>query len=179
MQQRSDDELMELVKSNNAQAFDQLYHRHKAAVYGFCMRLFTGNRAQVDETSQDVWLKVIRGAENYQARGTFKSWLMMITYNESISVLRRKTPDFSLSEEEAMEVPDDFDLEKEMLSGYGVEAIRAAVESLPDSQKAVLLLWVEEASYDEICRKLNLEWNSVRALLYRARQNLRAKLEGK
>lgn len=180
MDLRSDDELMELVKKNDERAFEVLYRRHADAVYGYCMRLFSGNRSQVDDTCQETWCKVVRRADTYVAPSNFKGWVMRIARNEAMDLFRKRHPDLSLSEESAPEVPDDFDLEDSLADAFGAQELRAAIDTLPEGQRAVFVLWAEEeASYAEIGRKLNLEFNSVRALLYRARQNLRAKLEKK
>ena len=106
LSQKTDDELIALVQAQNTRAFDELYRRHKNAVYGYCMRIFAGNRSAVDDACQETWMKVVRRAETYQQGRSFKAWVMTIARNECISVFRKKQPDVSIDAENVPEVAD-------------------------------------------------------------------------
>lgn len=171
---------MERVKAKDTAAFEQLFDRHSSAVYGYCMRALAGNRSQTEDISQEVWLKVVRRASTYQSQGHFKAWLMTIARNETVNLLRKRIPSSDLTPEETEELPSNFNLELSFLEACELAKVKAAFDELPDAQRLALTFWLEEnLSYDEIAAEMKTGEGSVRALLYRARQALKKRLEKK
>lgn len=174
----ADDDLMKEISNGNHSAFEELFARHRAAVFGYCMRMLGGRKGAAEDISQDVWFKVIRKAGTYNSRGYFKAWLMTMTRNESITVLRKQK---RFSDSEALEndeISGDFDLEQALLSSYDRERVTAAIDSLSDSQRVALSLSLrEDLSNSEVAQTMGLTVSSVKALLVRAKRNLKKQLE--
>lgn len=174
----SDDELMSRVGNGDRQAFTTLLDRHGAAVFGYCMRTLAGNQALAEDISQEVWFKVVKQASRYEARGHFKAWLMTVTRNETVSHLRRSLPLGMDAESHEAELASGEDLELRLAEGIETAAVQKAIDSLPDAQRVALGMWVnEDLSYEQIAEALGSTVPGVRSLLFRARQELRKKLE--
>lgn len=171
---------MAKIRGGDAAAFAQLYDRHAAAVFGYCLFTLGGNRSMADDISQEAWLKVARNAARYECRGTFKAWLMTITRNETVSQIRRQLPAEELEEDTPVPDGGEAGIEAALQSFQNAEMLRQAVAALPDAQRLALMLWLEEDStYAGIAEKMGVGENVARGLLERAKRALRLKLERK
>ena len=130
-----------------------------------------------DDITQEVWFKVAKQAPRYEPRGQFKAWVMTITRHELVGQIRKQIPlhdDPSEDAEEASEAPG---AEAKILLQADARKAHNAIQSLPDSQRVVLMLSVvEDLPHEEIARTIGSSVAAVRSLLFRARQELRSKL---
>jgi len=87
----SDDALMKLYANGDAAAFEQLYERHRAALYRFVRRLLgSALSAQTDEVFQDTWLRVVNARERWEPQGAaFRTWLFTLAHHRVIDLLRK------------------------------------------------------------------------------------------
>lgn len=171
---QTDDDLMDLVKQGNTAAFKTLLERHGNAVFGYCMRTLSGNRALAEDITQEVWLKVVRKCDLYSSRGQFKAWLMTITRNSAISEIRKtsKLTHFEINEEG--EIPADFNLEDQLVKNHEADSVKAAIDALPDPQRIALTMWLmEDLPYEDIAKEMDTSVSAVKSLLFRAKQGLK------
>lgn len=130
-------------------------------------RFATGSANLADDLTQDVFLRVVRGADGYQPRGRERAWLFRIARNLLTDHARRQ-----LTRPEGVDVvaePIRPALQAERLS------IRAALAELPDRERhAFLLCEIGGLSYEELADVLDLSVAAVRSVLYRVRLQLRA-----
>lgn len=75
-------------QGGDAGAFETLYTRHKGRLFRFMLRS-VGNREQVDELYQDVWMRVIESRERYAPSAKFTTWLYTIAHNRMTDHWRR------------------------------------------------------------------------------------------
>ena len=173
----TDDELMALVKAGDEGAFEALFDRHCPTVFGYCMRTFAGNRALADDVVQETWMKVTLHSRRYDPRGQFRAWLMRIARNECLVQLRRRLPLSSDEEGIVEEGVSEADIERDLLQQQENRKVHNAIQSLPDSQRVVLMLSVIDGlSHNEIAEQLGSTFGAVSALIFRARNELRRKL---
>ena len=169
---------MHRLRSGEKAAFRELFKRHGSFVYGYCMRVLAGDRAVVDDITQDVWLKVNEKCEQYQNRGNFRAWMMAIARNEIVNVYRKRArlSDFGEGQGED-DVPDTFNLEDTLAEKADETALKRAIDALPEAQRMALALWIEEGStYEAIGAQMGCSAASVRGLLHRARSALKKSL---
>jgi RNA polymerase sigma-70 factor (ECF subfamily) len=174
----NDDELMHLVKEGREDAFTQLFRRHGSAVFGLCMRFFSGNRSRSEDVSQEVWMKVIRYARTYRPETRFKAWLMQVTRNACLREIEKNQVQYQMVSADDVDVAETFDLEEALIEGARDSEVRSAIDGLPTAQRAALLLWIDGTrSYDQIAAELKSTVSSVKSLLFRARQSLVERLK--
>ena len=84
----SDEQLMARYQNGDAKAYEVLLGRHYHPVYHFLLR-YTGSRHVAEDLLQDVFLRVVRGAKDYQQRAKFTTWLYTIARNLTIDASRK------------------------------------------------------------------------------------------
>ncbi len=135
-----DAQLMLAYAGGNVQAFDELYRKHKDALYRFFLRQ-CGNQALAEELYQEVWLRVIKARESYVQTAKFTTWLYRIAHNILFDHFRRPlTEKDEASEVEA--IPDNASNDPAMLldSQEKIARFRAQLSTLPKEQLEVFLL---------------------------------------
>jgi RNA polymerase sigma-70 factor (ECF subfamily) len=85
-----DRDLVVRVAGGDVRAFEAIYDRHSAQVFGLAMRV-TGRERAAEEATQDAFLNLWRTAAGYDpTRGTLKTWLLALVRHRSIDWLRRE-----------------------------------------------------------------------------------------
>jgi RNA polymerase sigma-70 factor (ECF subfamily) len=176
--------LMRLVATGDTTAFEALIARHQALVAGTVARML-GSNSDVEDITQQVFIRVWRSAGRYVARAKFTTWLLKITRNLVFNEMRRtkRHPHVPVQidpeaeelplKDETTETPDAALLQTELQ-----RAIESAITQLPETQRMALVLRrYEDLSYEEIAGILELSLPAVKSLLFRARTELRERLE--
>jgi RNA polymerase sigma-70 factor (ECF subfamily) len=168
-------------------AFAELVDRNAAKVNTLIFR-FLGDPGQVEDLTQEVFLRVYRTAGRYQPTAKFSTWLYRIAANLSFNVLRAKRRgqpmqlDMSYSEDGEPYFRDIADEKmappQTHLDGAELrEKVIEAINQLPENQKvAIILNKYEQKSYEDIASVLGCSTMAVKSLLSRARGNLRSVL---
>lgn len=151
--------------------FSSIFHAHQDAVYRFAWRL-SNSAALAEDVAQDVFVLVLRGKVAVdQRRGSVRSVLLGVA-RHLIWKRWRQDQRWSALDEDAFEA-SAVDLE-------GLDrqrAVQAAVAALPPLQRETLVLATyEELSLREIAETVGVELGTVKARLYRARENLKLML---
>src|SRR6185295_5558075 len=88
MSDEADEELMVMYQKGEVRAFEVLLSRHRKPVYNFILR-FVGDRTQAEDLLQEVFLRIIKGADAYQRQAKFTTWLYTIARNICVDTSRR------------------------------------------------------------------------------------------
>jgi RNA polymerase sigma-70 factor (ECF subfamily) len=180
----ADVRLMQLASCGQTDAFEQLIERHQALVAGTIARMLDSN-SDVEDIAQQVFIRVWKSASRYKPTAKFTTWLLKITRNLVFNELRRRkrhaivplqvgedAEELPLKDERGL-TPDASLLEAEL-----ARAIDSAIAGLPETQRLALVLRrYDELSYEEIGAVLELSVPAVKSLLFRARTELRERLE--
>jgi RNA polymerase sigma-70 factor, ECF subfamily len=189
---RSDVQLMLDVKSGDDSSFELLLHRYRTPVVNFLYRMVR-DAAAAEDLAQEVFLRVYRARGQYMPTAKFTTWMFRIATNLALNALRdgryRRT-EISIdqsptghssdgeNEKPALEIADQqATIEVELIRRDRAEQIRRAVESLPEKQRAAVLLHkYQEMDYDEIAGVLGCSESALKSLLFRAYETLRVEL---
>ena len=187
--EKSNEDLMGSVRLGNRHAFEVLINRHQRSVLNFIFR-FLGNRADAEDLTQEVFLRVWKAAGTYKPDAKFTTWLYRIATNlcinrqHAIRIRRlfvqshiqeqiQNSKDSSIIGESAgILSPEDRIIDSE-------QSVRLlnALNELPTSQRVAIVLRIyDEMSYQEIAQIMDRSVSSVDSLLIRAKKNLHKKL---
>lgn len=145
----ADEELMSEYSVNGCtKSFARLYNRHKAPVYRYFLRQ-TNAQSLAEELLQEVWIKIIKSAENYTQSAKFTTYLYKIARNILIDHLRKastKTADLMINSDHDYENDlQDSNTNPELIAitSENSQKLLAAINHLPADQKEVFLLRVD------------------------------------
>jgi RNA polymerase sigma-70 factor, ECF subfamily len=178
-----DAEIVARVQNEDIDAFEEIVRRHSRRVYGVLAGL-VGNMEDVQDLTQDVFLKAFEHIGAFQRRSKFSTWLTSIAINTGIQLLRDRKPSEPLFEEEDDEAfrprqIQDWAENPEQLvaASQRDELVRAAVLRLPEKYRvAVLLRDIEQLSTEEAATALGVSIPAMKARVLRGRLMLRESL---
>lgn len=139
-------------------------------------RALVGERAGADDLVQDTVERGWARLASWRGGSDMRAWLFSIMHNVHIDQVRRPlVPTESLSEATAMPTAPG-----SPSTGLELRDMETALRQLPDEQREILLLVaLEEMSYDEVAHTLGVPVGTVMSRLSRAREKLRANMEGR
>ena len=179
-----DAQLMLRVKDGDAASFTLLLEKHRAPVVHFLYRMVQ-NYAIAEELAQEVFLRVFRSRASYEATAKFTTWLFRIATHLALNSLRdgkndraQERLDDNSAEGRVREVEDrKASVEQSMVYRIKLDEVRQAIASLPEKQRAAVLMHkYEEMEYSQIAKVLNCSESAIKSLLFRAYESLRARL---
>jgi RNA polymerase sigma-70 factor, ECF subfamily len=180
LRQLADEDLMQLVASGHAQAFEVVYERHSTAVFSLAYRI-CGARAGAEEIAQEAFLAIWRSGARYdRARGSVRTWLLGVVHNRAIDTLRRTTVHqrHQTSDEHAaerLEAPERTDVEAARREE--ARSMRALLDELPDEQRRVIeLAYFGGFTHEQIAQMLELPLGTVKGRMRLALEKMRASI---
>jgi RNA polymerase sigma-70 factor (ECF subfamily) len=196
----TDESAVARLRAGDEEAFRELLARHHDALLRFA-RTFVRNPATAEEVVQETWLAVLKGLDTFEGRSSLKSWIYAILANRARTRAVRDGRTVLFSEASPGTDPDEpaVDPSRFNAAGYWDQPPRpwddltperlaastqirsrlmAALEELPDAQRAVVVLRdVEGCSAEEACNIMDISETNQRVLLHRGRSRLRRLLE--
>lgn len=177
----SDAELVDKAKGGDGSAFDKLVLRYRKKVYGIAFGM-ARNHGDADDVAQETFLRAYQALNRFKAGYEFRTWLYRIAVNVCINMLKRKGRRVETSLEEKVDLgvaqpatPDNPGREMEQKELRG--KIDKAIQQLSPKLRSVFVLrTLQDLSYQEISRVLNISQGTVMSRLSRARENLRCLL---
>ena len=184
----SDAQIMLRVKAGDESAFEYLVQKYRRPMLSFMYRM-AHNTAVAEDLAQEVFLRVYRSRETYEASAKFTTWLYRIASNLAVNHARdtrHERPENTVSLDEpdqesgmTMDVPDDsLTAEESIVRRERLAAIRQRVQELPERQRiAVVMHKYQQMDYRQIAEVLKLSESAIKSLLFRAYETLRVQLK--
>jgi RNA polymerase sigma-70 factor (ECF subfamily) len=176
-----DRELVVRAQAEEKDAFEELIRRHQHRVFAVAGGILR-KREDVEDIAQQVFVKAYFSLKRFDQRAAFSTWLYKITVNECWDLLRKKKVrplvyESDLSEEQARQVihsaerPNDGpDISAKLEARQRVERL---LDGLEERDRLMLILKeVEGFSIEEIAEVLDLNANTVKVRLFRARRRV-------
>jgi RNA polymerase sigma-70 factor (ECF subfamily) len=179
-----DTQLMLGVKHNDDNCFGLLVERHRTTLVQHLSRLVQ-NPAVAEELAQDVFFRIHRSRESWEPSARFTTWLFRISTNVAYNHFRDQkyhNRNVSLDREVPNARKREFsdglaNVEDSLLEEVTIREIRGAIESLPFKQRAAVLMHKYEGmDYVQISAVLGCTPSAVKALMFRAYEQLRSRL---
>ena len=176
-----DRELVRRAQKEDKEAFEELIRRHQHRVFAVAGGILK-RREDVEDIAQQVFVKAYFSIKRFDQRAAFSTWLYKITVNECWDLLRKKKVrplvyEADLSEEQARQVETSEergstapDISDRLAAQQRVERL---LEGLDERDRLMLILKeVEGFSIEEVAAVLDLNANTVKVRLFRARRRV-------
>ncbi|HEY1655059.1 MAG TPA: sigma-70 family RNA polymerase sigma factor [Candidatus Tumulicola sp.] len=169
------DVLMARVRERDPDAFESLYDRHHRLVYGVALRML-GEGAAAEDVTQTVFLKVWNSPALYRG-GNFGAWIVRITRNRALDVLRGRTARNEIEFPETL--PEGEPIEDAAFAHLDAERVRRALAALPAEQREPIELgFFGGITHEEIARRCGIPLGTIKTRIRAGLQKLRAALDG-
>jgi RNA polymerase sigma-70 factor (ECF subfamily) len=184
--------LVQRCRRGDSEATERLILRYQNRVYNIIFRM-CGNADDAAELTQDTFVKVIENIDRFAGKSSFYTWIFRIAVNLTLNFCQRRTKVAyqSLDIEQEDQNWQAKALLKKFLSDETspdpamvaqnkelLQLLQESLTELDEPHRAVIVLRdIEEMTYQQIAKVLNLEMGTVKSRLNRARCNLRESLE--
>jgi RNA polymerase sigma-70 factor (ECF subfamily) len=177
--------LVRAFKAGDQKSFEELVRRYQRQVANI-VYLTLGSREEVQDISQEAFVRVYRSIDRFEFDASFFSWIYRITVNLCIDELRRRKVKRVLSLDFLAEstIEKEKKSKQQVLASDGTlddekrEVILAALQKISQEHRQVIILReYEELSYAEIASNLGISVQAVKSRIFRAREELRVLLK--
>ena len=167
--------LADFINGDTA-AFSKLYNLHVNMLYNYGCKLTTDVELLKD-CIQEVFIKIYNKRLELDTVANFKSYIIISLKNKLCDESRKRVNLSDVAVEDLDVVSSDniekdyIANEKEMLDGVFVSKMLDQLS--PRQRKAIILSYIEEKKYEDICAIMNMNYQSVRNLIHRGISKLR------
>lgn len=169
-------EVIEQAQQGDIKAFEEIYKITSSFVFN-CARRVVNNIEDAKEITQEVYLKVHAELKNFRNESSLKTWLYRLTVNMAINASKKKRSDMNRETRyndtlEPAIMHEAFDVLNKEDASKQIEILLTVLS--PEEKSCILLRNIEQLSYEEIANALNMNINTVRTRLKRAREKMQA-----
>ena len=170
-------QLLKKAISGDKQAFCKLISMHRAKLRSFAVNIAGGNSALADDILQEALVKAYLSITRYQINGSFTTWLWRIIKNELINYFRNPATKVEINSEPETEDKQIFisedNTEVSLIEKDTKTEVHFLISNLPEKLKiAVILVDIEEISYEEAAKILEISLSALKSRVFKGRRKL-------
>ena len=180
MKSLSDQELMRLVQAGDFSPASEIYDRYSSRIYNFAYRFLRNSEAAEDAT-QEVFVKMLKHANQFHGDAKLSTWLFSITANWCRDYLRKSDNKAKEAEDVLLSLPAPSELapDRRLEQRENEQRIQKALTALtPEQREAILLSRYQGLSYAEIAQISGCSEGAVKTRVFRAMETLKKALAG-
>ena len=168
---------LEAARQGDKAAFGRLIEAYQGPVYNLAYRML-GNRGEAEEAAQEAFIRAFTKLDSYDPRRKFSTWMLSITSNYCIDLLRKRRAlllslDQPLPPHPALMSDRADGPEAQAVDSEREEMVQSLLETLPeDYRQAVVLFYWYDLSYQEIAEVMDTTVSAIKSRLFRARRQL-------
>lgn len=148
--------------------FTRMVREHQQTIYIVCY-IFSKDRSEVEELYQEILIALWKSLPQFEGRSIERTWIWRISLNTCISIDRKKrrhtTP---LPLEIGVDLYDTTDRDTKQ-----IRQLHERINRLGMFDRAIILLWLENMSYEEIGAIVGISEKHVSVRLYRIKEQLK------
>lgn len=136
--------------------------------------IYFRNKTDREDNFQEIMYQLWKSFPGLQNRNSIGSWIYAVSINTSISRLKKESR--IEYREKLPDSIDKFDLIEELSFNENIRMLLQAIYNLNEIDKSIMLLYLEEKSYDEISEILGISKSNVGVRINRAKEQLKQNL---
>ena len=149
------------------QRFEQTLKEQKNTIFTVCY-MFSKDEDEVNDLFQEVLINLWNGYEGFEHRSDIRSWVYRVALNTCISNDRKKRRTTAERLNMNINLFEDRDEDTRQ-----VDMLHKRISKLQPFDRAIVLLWLENLSYEEIGQIVGITTKNVSVRLYRIREQLK------
>lgn len=149
------------------QEFTNLVRRQRSTIYTVCY-MFSNDQDEVNDLFQEVLIKLWQGWDSFRGESNERTWVYRVALNTCISIDRKKKSKKSQQILDGINLFDETDAKNQQ-----TELLHNRIMKLQPFDRAIVLLWLEDLSYDEIGAIVGITAKNVGVRLVRIREQLK------
>ena len=157
-----------MEKKHNDKSFEEAIIKYGGIITKICY-YFASDSEEFKDLRQEVFYNIWKGLDNFRHDSKLSTWIYRISFNTCISFHRKEKKIVKIPITQIMEMPDDYQ-EADKLEKY--RAMQALIRQLKYEERALILMWLDEMSYEEISSLTGLNRNTVAVKLKRIKDKL-------
>lgn len=151
--------------------FIKLINEHQGLIHKVCI-MYESDRDVRNDLFQEIVLQLWRSFHSFRGESKITTWMYRIALNTAISGYRKQTRNVKTEDLNEMH----FNISEQYSADNGdenVQRLQWAIRKLSDIERAMVMMALEEISYDEIAETIGITQNNVRVRMNRIREKLR------
>jgi RNA polymerase sigma-70 factor (ECF subfamily) len=153
------------------QNFLLLVKEHQGIIRKVC-HLYGRNDADRDDLYQEIVIQLWRAFGSFRGDAKISTWMYRIALNTSISNLRKQSRKIALSFPEFIP-KEEADSDEEKIKEENLRQMYAAISRLSEVEKALVMLYLEDKSYEEMEEIMGISNGALRVKMNRIKDKLR------
>ena len=182
MDERNDENLVDLARSGQAEAFMELVRRHRERIFAMIYGM-TRDRSDAEDLTQETFMTAYRALPRFRRKSSFYTWVYRIAVNISLNFLKKRSREKDRAVFDENHAPADpatsvrCSPEETSVQSELEAKLADAVEALPPLFKAAFILVVNQGlNHAEAARSLGCTENTVSWRMHKARKLLQARM---
>ncbi|MEQ9166497.1 MAG: sigma-70 family RNA polymerase sigma factor [Fulvivirga sp.] len=153
--------------------FKDFVEENKGIIYKIC-RVYANDREEMQDFVQEVTIQLWKSSQNFENRSKLSTWVYRVTLNVCLTLSRKNKRRVDTVGLLSTDYIDDTDhTEQEQIS-----ALYTGIRKLNDADKAIILLYLEDKSYQEIADILGITVSNVGVKITRVKSKLNDIING-
>jgi RNA polymerase sigma-70 factor (ECF subfamily) len=156
-----------MIQERTHRHFLELIHKHQGIIHKICF-VYCRNKADREDLQQEIILQLWKSFPSFLENAAFSTWMYRVALNTAINQTRR--PGLLFDTSSSPDIPydpsDSYQISEE------IRILHRAISDLRKVEKAIILLWLEEKSYEEIAETIGITVKNVSVRLVRIRAKL-------
>ncbi|HVB75148.1 MAG TPA: RNA polymerase sigma factor [Ktedonobacteraceae bacterium] len=167
------------IAAGDREALSELYTRYQRTLFNYLLQL-TSDYGLAEEILQDTLVAVWKSAHRFEGRSSLQTWLIGIARRQAHNTLRQRSLPLACEDELEGLAASEPEPEAFTLASVARDELAAAFRQLaPLHREALVLIFVQELSYQETATILEVPVGTVKSRICNARRALRALLDAR
>lgn len=161
--------------SDYNKSFTAMVGRHEKVIFSVCF-FYATSEMPFEDLRQEVLISLFKGYRNFRHESSEATWVYKVCINTCLFSLRKLTP--KIKTVSIDEIPSfHFQEDNDNALREKLEWLYAVIAQLNPMEKALILMWLDELSYEEIASNMGIPRNTVASRLYRIKEKILSRKE--